>query len=176
MSYEYNKKNISKKVSLGGILTLLSLISLYTASVAPSGRLSLFFLSTLFTSIMIIESDIKSALTVFLASGILAFFIVPNKILVVFYVLFFGFYGILKYYIENINKAYIEWIIKLLVFNAMVYIIYMILIAIGFPKLSPEMPILVFIISVELIFILYDVIYSLFIGYYIKKLRKYLVK
>ena len=97
--------------------------------------------------------------------------IVPDKISIVPYALFFGGYGIIKYYIEKLDRIILEYILKFLFFNACACIV---LLAAG--SLFKAEPIVAFswwllIIAGEIVFFIYDFVYTLFINYYRDKLR-----
>ena len=87
------------------------------------------------------------------------------------YSLTFGIYGIVKYLIEKDRSIYIEYFMKLVFANIMILILYFLL------RTIVHIPINIFIIgSFEIAFIVYDYVYSSFIGYYNNRLRKMLFK
>ena len=73
----------------------------------------------------------------------------------------------IKYIIEKNRPVYIEYILKILFANVAILIVYFIL------KPFVYIPINLFIVlTFEVLFIVYDNVYSLFIEYYNRKLRK----
>ena len=77
----------------------------------------------LFVMVIVIEINRKWAAGAYIASAVLVFFLAePESKLM--YIGFFGYYPVLKALIDGIKKPVIEWIIKLIVFNAAVLIIY----------------------------------------------------
>ncbi len=83
--------------------------------------------------VLVIELNKKLALLSYIASSLLILlFAEPEAMLM--YIGFLGYYPIIKALIEKIGRAVPEWIIKLLVFNTAVLLIYFIFAkAIGIP-------------------------------------------
>ena len=79
----------------------------------------------LFIMVVVIEINKKWALMAYIASAVLVFLLADPESRFL-YVFFFGYYPIAKALIEKINKPFIEWPIKLLIFNAAVLSVYLI--------------------------------------------------
>ncbi|RKD31965.1 hypothetical protein [Thermohalobacter berrensis] len=170
-----DKKRPAKKVALGGIITLLNSVCLYLVSIVPTNRIFLFWISTIFTAAMVVEFGVSSAILTFAATTILGFIIVPNKLILVPYVIFFGYYAIVKYYIERLNNLPLEWGIKILLFNIATYITYKIADILLFINIKSLLPIWAVILGLQVGFIIYDYFFSIMIKYYKEKLRKYII-
>lgn len=91
-----------------------------------------------------------------------------NKIHWIIYVLTFGIYGLIKFIIEQDRPIYIEYILKLSYANITLVVLYFIVRQFIF---IPQKWYLV--ILFEIVFLVYDYVYSLFIDYYNEKLNKY---
>ena len=96
-------------MTLGGICLALTVISMYASSIVPGIELTLLAISSLFTAVMLIETGVGGALLLYGASLILGIALIPNKLAVLPYGFFFGYYGILKYYIEKITVLCLSW-------------------------------------------------------------------
>ncbi|MFA5524002.1 MAG: hypothetical protein WDA24_06570 [Tissierellales bacterium] len=166
---KYNKK--SQKIALGGIVTLLSVVSLYISSILPTNRLFFFALSTFFLAVIIIESNIKHAILVYASSSILGFIIIPSKAVILPYLVFFGYYAIIKSVIEKINILAIELLLKLAFFNLSIYITYAIFINVLLGDIIIELPVWAIFLLMQLVFIIYDYTFSLGVYYYRNKIR-----
>jgi len=169
----HNRSNVSKKIAYGAIINLLTVVSLYLASILPTNRLFFFGLSSFFLSVIVIEFGVSFAFTTFMASSILGLIIIPNKMILVPYIMFFGYYGIVKFFIEKINNVYIEWIVKLMIFNISVVMVYLFTNRVLFSEIKIYGPTWAFIYLGELIFIIYDISYSFGISYYKKHFRMF---
>ena len=170
---------IGKKVALGGIITALSVMCMYLSAVVPTGKLTLWAISSMFTLAMVIEFGPGAALVTYAATTVLSFFIVPNPIVIIPYAIFFGYYGIIKYYIEKLHHLVWEWVIKILFFNVFLGLLYLAVLYLPeFRRLVENANIRyamwVTIVLAEIAFIVYDYGYSLMVGYYRNRLRKML--
>ncbi len=161
----------SKKIALGGIITLFSVVSLYLASVVPTNRLFFLALSSFFISAIVIENGSKQALLVYISSSLLSLIIIPNKLIVLPYIFFFGYYAVLKSLIEKANKLPTEWLLKLLSYNIAMYAVYLLTSKMFFDSITVKLPIWVVFIAMQIIFILYDYSFSLAIQYYNTRLK-----
>jgi len=159
--------------AVGGILLALSVITLYMQALFPIADFTLYMISSFYISAIIIESGTSAGWIFYVASAVLAFIFVPNKIFLIPYILFFGYYGLIKYYIERLNRRPLEIVLKLLCFNAALFI------SIGlFRELLlggldlPDFPGAVIILVLEAAFIAYDYFYTLVIDFYRKRIRR----
>ncbi len=165
----YNSK--SQKIALGGIVTLLSTVSLYISSILPTNRLFFFALSTFFLAVIIIESNVSFAVLVYFSSSILSFILIPNKAIVLPYLIFFGYYAIVKSLIERINILAVELLIKLLLFNLSIYVIYTIVSTVFLGEIIIKLPIWAIFLLMQLVFLIYDYTFSLGVFFYRNKIR-----
>lgn len=163
-----NKK--SKLVALGGLLLALSLISLYAASFVPGFEITLYTISSIFVPIMMIESKGKGGWLLYIASSILAFFLLPNKVAAIPYIFFFGIYGLIKFYIEKIKNPIVQIILKLCVFNIIVIVAYNFFYSLFFGTITlKDTSPFILLIAGEVFFVVYDMILSWLINYYYRR-------
>ncbi len=164
-------KNKNFTIALGGILVALTVISIYVSSIVPGIELTMYAISSIFVAVMVIESGPKGALLVFAASLLLGFIIIPNKVGIIPYAALFGYYGIIKYYIEKIGKMPIELIIKAALF--------LVIFGVGISVFGevflgniqmPDFPIVIIMVGGTIGFLLYDRIYSGLCGIYFEKI------
>ncbi len=129
----------------------------------------------LFVMVPLIEIDKKYAFFTYITSALLIFFFAEpeSKML---YICLFGFYPIVKAAVERLNKAPLEWIIKILIFNACAVLDYYIsvkLLGVGFDDLGVigEYGIYIFLILCNIVFVLYDIAISRVAAFYIARLH-----
>lgn len=163
---------IQKKISLGGILAALIVISLLAAAWIPTNKLFFLAVSSLFSSIMVTKVDLANALLLYGSTSILAFFVVPSKAIFVAYILFFGIYGIVKFLCERIHLSVLRWALKLLFFNIALGISYLLINTVFIGEFAAKLPIQLLWGLMQVVFIIYDFMYTLFISYYYEKLDK----
>jgi hypothetical protein len=166
-----DNKYQSKKVALGGILAALAVICLFFAATLPTARLSLYALSSFFVSVVILEAGVKAGWLFYAATVIVSIIVIPDKIGVFPYVIFFGLYGIVKYYIEKLGKLIPEYIIKFAYFNACFFAAVFFLKELFMVEVAVKLPWGVIIAAFEIIFFIYDWVYTMFIDYYRNKIK-----
>ena len=162
---------MSKKISYSGIILAINLILLILINVIPMNTIFLMGLASLPISIIIMEYGPKSGLVFYIASVILGFIVINSKFQWILNTFTFSIYGLIKYIIERDRPIYTEYILKMLFANIAIFIVYLIL------KPFVYIPINLFtVLTFEVLFIVYDHIYSLFIEYYNTKLKKIINK
>ena len=166
------KRNKTFKIALGGICLALTVISMALASFVPGIELTLFAISSLFTAVMIIETGVGGGLLLYAGAAILGLIMIPNKLALIPYLFIFGYYAVLKYYIEKIAGAVVQIIIKVfysaaVVFVALFFFKELIAGSIHFP----DYPLAVLIAGGTLMLILYDFIMTFLINWYVSKFK-----
>jgi hypothetical protein len=115
-------------------------------------------------------TGIKNTVVVYTTISILSLFIIPSKLISIAYIMIFGSYGFVKYYIEKLRITILEIILKLLYFNissAIIISIYK-LVILNLPNIN----IYLLILLMEFCFIVYDYTLTAFISYANNKLIK----
>ena len=110
-----NKPKTSSVVSICGLFAALSVVIMLLAHIgvltyavpAVAGALLI---------LIYLELGVKNAFTVYLTVSVLSF-LICEKEAALCYILFFGYYPILKAYIEKIPKKALQWLIKIAVFT-----------------------------------------------------------
>ena len=166
------KKTKTFKIALGGICLALTVIFLFAGSIVPGIELTLFAISSLFVAVMIIESGVGAGVSLYIAAVILGTALIPNKLAMIPYAFFFGYYGILKFFMEKVGSAFLQIAMKA-AFFALVLCVGLL----GFKELLlgsihlPDYPAWLLIIAGILIMLVYDYIYTLLISFYMKRIK-----
>lgn len=165
-------KTKTSAIALGGICLALTVVFVFAGSIVPGIELTLFAISSLFVAVMIMESGVRAGIILYVAAALLGFILVPNKLAMIPYVFFFGYYGILKYYIEKLPKGFMQVLIKL-AFYAVVMCVGLL----AFKELLlgsislPDHPTAILIIAGIAMMLVYDYIYTLLINFYLKRIK-----
>ena len=109
---------ITLSATMAALATVIMLVSYfpYLTYAVPA-------VAGLFIMISVMEINCKWALLSYISASFFVFlFAEPESKLM--FIGFFGFYPILKCLIERINKPVLEWIIKILLFNVCILLIY----------------------------------------------------
>lgn len=162
---------MNKKIAYGGMLLAVNVILLFLINIIPNNTMFLMGLASLIVAVVAMEWGIKTAFVYYLGSVILGFLVMSNKIHWIVYVCTFAVYGIIKYLIEKDRPLYLEYILKLAYANIAAIMLYFVL------KTIVYFPMNIFMfLAFQVVFLVYDYAYSMFINYYNHKLRKILFK
>lgn len=157
----------AKDLALGGILTALTIVTLFISILIPINTFAILTISSCFVPIAIMRSNVKIGILVYLASSIIGFFLVPLDIMIPF-ILYFGIYGLVKFYIEKLRNMPLEIVLKLVFSNIMLFIGYILFTKFISP-INIDFPIWLLIILAQIAFIIFDYALTLIITFYISK-------
>ena len=160
----------SKRMTTNAFFIALTIVILYLNIILPISTISILTLASFIIPLTLIRNSIKDAILVYISSSIISFFLIPLNISLL-YICFFGLYGIIKYFIEKLNKLYLEILLKLLFFNLMLILGFFILKSF-FPINIIKISIWLFIILSEIVFLFFDYALTLLISFYLQKLHK----
>ena len=165
---------VQKKVALGGILAGFIMVSLMAAYLIPVNRLFFLAVSSLFVSVMIINVDLAYAVLLYIATAVLTFFMSPSRSIALAYIVFFGVYGIIKFLCEQITNAVISWALKFAAFNISFSIMYLLVTIVVGESISSRLPLPLLWVGTQFLFLVYDIAYTMFIGFYHRRMERVL--
>jgi len=163
----------TRTLTLSALFTALSLIMLYIASVWPTGQLGLVAVASLFIAAVVVESGPGSGLSVFVAVSGLGMLIIPNKTAPLLFLMFFGYYPVVKSLIERIGAMPLQWLLKLLVFNASLTAIRFLLKSIVFEFGGYKPGVFLLYLLGNVVFAVFDYGFSKVIWLYISRVSKF---
>lgn len=166
---------MSRKIAFTGIFTGVAVVLLYIGVVMPTGKLTLYFLASMAVSVAIIEFGAGAGVLVYFAACILASLVAGNILGIVPFAFFFGHYPIFKFFIEKGRKVAVEVLLKLAVFNISWFSWYLLFKSIFIEVLPVQLTkniglLSVFIAAMQVVFFIYDYVYSRLLFYYESKL------
>lgn len=166
--------NKSIRLAFCGIITALSTVLMFLTGIITIGTYTLPALSGLLLTVVVIEIGPTWAWSVYIATSVLSFFIAPDKEAALLFILFFGYYPIIKSFIEQIKNKYLSYLLKLVVFNiSVIAAFYISIYLLGVPKDSFEiggvyLPWILLGIG-NITFVLYDFAFSNLIVMYFQR-------
>jgi hypothetical protein len=107
----------ARKMAMGGIATALISMLLWLTSMFVFNRLVILLVCTMLIAIVVIEIDRKTAWLVFAVSGMIGLMIVANKMLMIYYIVLFGNYAMIKQRIESLSGKKWAYSLKIMYFN-----------------------------------------------------------
>lgn len=176
-------KKVSYKVSLGGIISALSLVFMFLTGFMPLLVYLIPALTGAMLLIIYVEINAKWAFFTYVSVALLCLFVTPDKEAGLLYIMFLGYYPILKMFVEKTSSVILEWILKLLIYNIMIITYYQVIIRVvvnvdlvddidEFGKNGA----LIFLGLTNVVFIVYDIAVSRLKDLYVKWFRKKIIR
>ena len=167
-----NKK--TRALTLSALLTALTVAALYIALLLPPWRESIAALASVFTAAAVIELGLRRGIYVYVASSLLAILILPTPIASLAYIVFFGYYPIVKSLIERLRSAILRWALKIGVFLAALTIYWRLITTIFIDDSLRELPGFLFIaLGGAVLMVVFDYGFTKVIWLYINRVSKY---
>ncbi|HEX3038526.1 MAG TPA: hypothetical protein VHO94_05995 [Oscillospiraceae bacterium] len=110
--------NNSIRVAFCGIITALGTILMFATGLISIGTYALPALAGVLSILIVVEMGAKWAWPVYVATSVLSLLLAADKEAAILYAVFFGFYPILKAYIERLHKKALVYLIKSAAFIA----------------------------------------------------------
>ena len=175
-----NKKKFNSfKIALGGIITALSIVLMFSTGLIPTLTYAIPAMTGMLLIVINIEINARFAMAVYAAVSLLSLLVVADKEAAVMYAAFFGYYPIIKGFIEKKLSGVIEWIVKYVIFNIAVISAYFVvskIFMISYEDLGSlgKYAVPVFLVICNIVFALYDIALTRLLSAYIYNWRKYI--
>lgn len=117
-------KNKAFKISLCGVSSAVALLIMFLSGVFPMLDYALPMYAGFTMVVIIVEAGRKWAVMTYCTVSLLCLFLTPNYQASFLFILFMGYYPILRYSLEKIAVKPLKLIIKFLVFNIAIIIYY----------------------------------------------------
>ena len=160
------------RVAICAMLSALGVVALYIGALIDVLDISMAVVASLFAIFAVIEYGAGAAWSIYGVTGIISVILLPQKLPAAMYILFFGFYPIIKEKIESVSKKVLQWALKEVVFNLCLVV----LMVLGTKLLYLDTNGLfvfeaVFFLLANFTFVIYDIALTRLISLYIYKLR-----
>lgn len=168
-------KTRTKKLALCAMLTAVSVVFLYLASILPTAKLAVTAVAGLLPAAAVITCGMGWATGLWIATSILALLICPQKDAAMAYLLVLGHYPMLKSLIERLDKLWGEWLLKIGLFYVLLLGFYFVFRTLFLQLITPPMGLLVvFFLGCGAAFVVYDIAFSRLIALFIRRVGKYI--
>ena len=165
------RQSFDKRIVVSGVLVALSVIILYLGCAIEVLDLTMSAIVSLLVVVIVIEMGYNYAWLSYVATAVLSLVLLPQKTPAIFYTCFMGFYPIIKSYIERISSAVLRWIVKLVVGNAAIGLMFLLMSYFVPEEFEGEGLVVVTYVLALLAFIMYDIALTKLITFYFLKLR-----
>lgn len=177
------QKATSSQIAIGGVFAALCLVIMFSTAFIPFGTYALPCLAGAMLVVVVIENGRNVAWMVYVSVSLLSILIVPDKEAVLVFVVFLGYYPIIKSNLERFCSRLVEYFCKLALFNFTIISGYAVMAYVfGLSELIADlgdlgrigMAVLIFLANV--VFILYDVALTRYCIIYVRRIRQSLVR
>lgn len=119
-----SEESTAFKVALGGICSAVGLLMMFCSSFFPGLGYTIPVFAGFLMVVMIVECSSGWALATYCAVSLLCIFITPNYEASLLFILFMGYYPILKIFLDKRLNKHLSLPIKWAVFNAAIVVYY----------------------------------------------------
>lgn len=165
-----NSSQQTRRIATCGILCALGVICMSVGSLIEALDLTMIMIAAFCIVFAVIEMGYRFAWLIWAATALLSLLLLPNKLAAVFY-LMGGMYPIAKAAFEKLHPA-IAWILKFSAFNT-AQLAFLLIAQKLFGMTGPEYSFAAgMLLFNNLLFFVYDITLSVFITFYLVKLRR----
>lgn len=177
------RNKIAFKVALGGICSAVCLLAMFCSGFLPMLGYTIPTFAGFMMVVMIVETDKNWAIATYCAVSLLCIFVTPNYESTLLFILFMGYYPIMKFYLDQKKNKLLVRAVKFAVFNAAVILFYL---AFKFIFTAVDMlegmemfgryAVLVLWLFANLFFLIYDYALTQLINIYVNWFRKKILR
>ncbi len=161
----------TRRLTLASLLSALGVVLLAVGAWIEVLDISMAVIASLCVILAVIELGAWYPLLVYSVISLLSLLLLPVKTPALFFLLFFGYYPILKAPLERALKRFPCWIIKILIFNAVLIPLSLLAVHLFTAELALPSHWYLFLPLGTPVFMLYDVALTRLITLYLCRLR-----
>ena len=171
--------NNTKKIALSSLMIALCSLFMLT-SYFPYLTISISFFAGIFIMVLVIEINKKWALLSYFVSAILVSLLAEPEAKLL-YVVFFGYYPIIKSLFEGLKSRVLEYILKFLIYNTAIVLAYTVIaemfgVPLGDMNEFGKHTSLILLIVANVLFPIYDIALSRVAAFYMIRLHDKVTK
>ena len=167
------RKGAAAKVAYPAVLGAVSLILVYVASVAPAGNWGLVAVAGVLPAAAVVSVGLGAGVLCWAGVSLLSFLLLPGKFCALLYTALFGLYPLVKSLIERLRKRGLEYLLKLVFFNASFTFIFLAMRAAVLDSLPAALgTVWVLYLVANAVFLIYDFGFSRLIGFYVARIGR----
>ena len=118
---------LSFQIALGGIITALCIILMFSVGIFPVLVYVFPMISSLLIFMLSYECGAKVAVVSYVSVSLLSLILSPDKESALIFLSFVGYYPILNKYIDRLKSRLLRWVIRFALFNAAMVASYFVL-------------------------------------------------
>lgn len=161
-------------VTFSALICALCVTLMLLARVISVADYSMTLICGLLMAVIVVECGVKWALASYVVVSALGLLLGASECALLF-ACFFGYYSVLKPYLERL-PAVPEWLLKLLLFNGVIVALYAVIDWLVAPvldigSLSPTVAAILLLLMANAVFILYDFLFNRLITMYFRRVH-----
>lgn len=163
----------AQKVVFPAIFGALALVFLYAAAASPTGSWGITAVAGLMPVAVVLAVGVSAGFLCWAGVTILAFLLLPDKLIALLFGALFGLYPIVKGLIERLRRLPLEYLLKLIFFNVSLTVIYHAMRSAVLASLPAALSSLwVMYLAGNVIFLAYDYGMTKLIAFYMARIHK----
>ena len=152
-------------IALAGVLAAVALVIQLLASLIPSGWTAMAAVAGLAVAVAVSAAGYVAGILCYVVSGVLSLLLLPAKHVAILFVCLFGIYPLVKSLLERLKVRAAEYLLKLVFFNLVFSLLYLLAYQIFFQSAaeawSYPVPFLsILFVAGNVIFLIYDYAFS----------------
>ncbi len=165
------------KLALAAMFAALGTLFLFVTALFPHGTVALLCITSACVAFAVMECGFRYGILSYIAISVLGFLITPDKSIVLWeFILFLGYYPLIKYLIERLNRLPVEWLIKVCCFAAASAALLWLFQNVLVLPLPEALPSTVYILGGVILLCIYDYALSLVLSFYQNRLKNRIKK
>ena len=168
-----DRRGAARRAAVGGLLAALSVVVLWLGGLLPGYVIAAAAVAGLLPAAAVLEGGAGLGAAVFGVSAVLGLLLLPEKAAGIWYLAFFGWYSLLKSWLERRRSRALEWVLKACAYTAAFLALYFLARG-AFSALTDLVPWGVpaaYALGLGA-FVLYDIGFSRLIGLYLRRIRR----
>ena len=163
-----NKQGSTRRLTLAAVVSALGVVTLTLGAFVQVLDISMAVIASLFVVFGVIELRGPYPYLIYAVTALLSILLLPNKTPALIYLLFAGYYPILKAVFEGKCKKIVAWVLKFAVFNVVLWGVVALALAMFMSEIPAEwLQYWWALFLLEPVFLLYDIALTRLISVYI---------
>ncbi len=159
------------RLALCAMMAALALALLFLASLIPTGQIGVAAVAGLCVAISVAAVGYGGGLLCYGAAALLSILLVPAKGIAALFTALFGLYPVLKAWAESWKKRALEYIVKLVFFNAVLALLLLLFSSLlldflPLEQLTSSLLWLIFLLLANIVFLCYDFAFTKVMSYF----------
>lgn len=173
------KRSGSYRVALGGIVSALCLTVMFLAGVMPALYIAAPMIAGMLMLILAEEVSRAWGWLTYIAVSLLSLIMIPDKEAALMFILFFGYYPLLRSILSKITPGGLRFAVKLVLYNVFLLADYLLTVyVLGLPTFADTVPWMyaALLVGANLLFLMYDALLSrigyFYRNYFVRRVRR----